>query len=108
MTGGVPEDDDGYVTVEAAVVFSALTAVIGLVVAGVLTLASYLGAVGMARDAARAAALGDDAAARAVVAAADPEALVEVSTSGTTFTVTVLVPGRLFDVEASAVIIGEP
>ncbi|MEJ6550676.1 TadE family type IV pilus minor pilin [Corynebacterium sp. USCH3] len=110
-------DEDGYVTVEAAIVFTALTAVIGLVVAGVLTVAAYLGAVGMARDGARAAALGDVAAARAVVAERDPQASVAVDSgplptgpSGDQqlFSVRVTVPGRLFDVSATAVIVGEP
>lgn len=110
--------DDGYVTVEAAIVFTALTAVLGLLVAGVMTLATYLGAVGMARDAARAAALGDGTAARAVVSQREPDASVTVSAADgpagaagvgpRLIEVTVSVPGRLFDVSASAVIVGEP
>lgn len=115
--------DDGYVTVEAAIVFTALTAVTGLVVAGVVTVATYLGAVGLARDgaraAARAAALGDAPAARSVVGARQPDATVEVTGSATPGTegdasglleyrVNVTVPGWLFDVSATAVIIGEP
>lgn len=108
-------EDDGYVTVEAAVVFTALTAVIGLVVAGVVTLATYLGAVGSARDGARAAALGGEAAARTVVTRAAPDAVVEVAagvdvdgTETRLVRVTVTVPGRLFDVSASAVTVSEP
>lgn len=120
VTDGGHSHDDGYVTVEAAIVFTALTAVVGLVVAGVLTLATYLGAVGMARDAARAAALGDEAAARAVVTQGEPDARLVVDpggaagASGTSgdgarlITVTVTVPGWLFDISASAVIVGEP
>ncbi|MGN0097454.1 MAG: hypothetical protein ACI38U_15495 [Corynebacterium sp.] len=111
--------DDGYVTVEAAIVFTALTAVIGTVIAGVLTVATYLGAVSIARDGARAAALGDAAAARSVVTEREPEASVRVTTgspggppdSGTghlVYRVHVTVPGRLFDVSATAVIVGEP
>ena len=111
--------DDGYVTVEAAIVFTALTAVTGLVVAGVVTVATYLGAVGLARDGARAAALGDAPAARSVVGARQPDATVEVTGSATPGTegdasglleyrVNVTVPGWLFDVSATAVIIGEP
>lgn len=119
-------DDRGYVTVEAAVVFTAITAVIGVVITGVMTLATYLSAVGMARDAARAAALGDGASARTIVAAADPDAQVMVSgavsqtaaaqpavtaqdgDSLDLLTVTVVVPGRLFDISATAVIVNEP
>ncbi|MGO1436856.1 MAG: hypothetical protein ACTH0P_00375 [Candidatus Corynebacterium faecigallinarum] len=119
-------DDRGYVTVEAAVVFTAITAVIGVVITGVMTLATYLSAVGMARDAARAAALGDGASARTIVAAADPDAQVTVSgavpqtataqpavtaqdgDSLDLLTVTVVVPGRLFDISATAVIVNEP
>lgn len=119
-------DDRGYVTVEAAVVFTAITAVIGVVITGVMTLATYLSAVGMARDAARAAALGDGASARTIVAAADPDAQVKVSgavsqtaaaqpavtaqdgDSLDLLTVTVMVPGRLFDISATAVIVNEP
>lgn len=114
-------DDRGFVTVEAALVFTAITAVIGAVITGVMTLAAYLSAVGMARDAARAAALGDGASAHTVVAAAHPEA--QVTVSGSTprrgssghdgddldlLTVTVVVPGRLFDISATAVIVNEP
>ena len=119
-------DDRGYVTVEAAVVFTAITAVIGVVITGVMTLATYLSAVGMARDAARAAALGDGESARTIVAAADPDAQVTVSgavsqtataqpavtaqdgDSLDLLTVTVVVPGRLFDISATAVIVNEP
>ncbi|MGP9722659.1 hypothetical protein ACT3SZ_01410 [Corynebacterium sp. AOP40-9SA-29] len=119
-SGGTSGGDAGYVTVEAAIVFTALTAVIGLVIAGVLTLATYLGAVGMARDAARAAALGDEAAAQAVVTQGEPDALLIIEPGGVPsapgasgdgarlITVTVMVPGWLFDISASAVIIGEP
>ncbi|HIW92070.1 MAG TPA: hypothetical protein H9870_10465 [Candidatus Corynebacterium avicola] len=114
-------DDRGFVTVEAALVFTAITAVVGVVITGVMTLATYLSAVGMARDAARAAALGDGASAQTVVAAADPEAQVTVSGAGSRqgtsgqdndatdlLTVTVVVPGRLFDISATAVIVNEP
>lgn len=111
--------DDGYVTVEAAIVFTALTAVIGTVIAGVLTVATYLGAVSMARDGARAAALGDPATARSVVTEREPDALVTVTagspggapdsaTGHLVYRVHVTVPGRLFDVSATAVIVGEP
>lgn len=106
---------------EAAMVFTALTAVIGLVVAGVIALATYLGAVGMARDAARAAALDNGAAARAaagVIAESDPDARVTVQGAGPTdptenggqtlLRVTVTVPGTLLDISASAVIVSEP
>ncbi|AGP31725.1 TadE family type IV pilus minor pilin [Corynebacterium terpenotabidum] len=105
--------DAGYVTVEAAIVFTALTAVVGLIVAGMVTVASYLGAVDLARDAARAAALDpQDAAttATAVVRDADPEAQVSVTGGGAGELITVKVtkPGRLFDLSATAVIVAEP
>lgn len=95
--------------------FTALTAVVGLIVAGVVTVASYLGAVDLARDAARAAALdpGNAAgAASSVVAAADEDATVSVDAgsgaSGTLITVQVTREGRLFDLSATAFIVAEP
>jgi Flp pilus assembly protein TadG len=107
--------EDGYVTVEAAIVFTALTAVIGMVVAGVVTVTTYLGAVGLARDGARAAALGDAVAARSLVAERQPDATVTVTSSAVdsstgqlAYRVQVSVPGTLFDLSATAVIIGEP
>lgn len=113
-TGPGPDAEAGYVTVEAAMVFTALTAVVGLVVAGVVTVASYLGTVDLARDAARAAALDPGnavTAATSFVAAADADARVSVTgggTTGGTLTVQVTSPGRLFDLSATAVIVAEP
>lgn len=107
--------DAGYVTVEAAIMFTALTAVVGLVVAGIVTVASYLGAVDLARDAARAAALdpGDaSGAASSVVSQVDADARVSVSGdsggTGDLITVQITKPGRLFDLSATAVIVAEP
>jgi Flp pilus assembly protein TadG len=116
--------DDGFVTVEAAIVFTAITAVIGLVVAGVMALATYLGAVSLARDAARAVALGNGADAQKVVAKSNPDAEATVSAVSAVsgpgvddgdsngdmdlVRVTVVVPGALFDISASAVIVHEP
>ncbi|WP_237559662.1 hypothetical protein [Corynebacterium neomassiliense] len=104
------EGEEGYVTVEAAVVFTALTAVVGMVVAGVVTVASYLGAVDLARDAARAASL-DPANAEAVVAdlvgKVDSQARASVTVTDTV-TVRVTRPGRLFNLTATAVTVPEP
>jgi hypothetical protein len=104
------EGEEGYVTVEAAVVFTALTAVVGMVVAGVVTVASYLGAVDLARDAARAASL-DPANAEAVVAdlvgKVDSQAMASVTVTDTV-TVRVTRPGRLFNLTATAVTVPEP
>jgi hypothetical protein len=113
--------------VEAAIVFTAITAVIGLVVAGVMALATYLGAVSLARDAARAVALGNGADAQKVVAKSNPDAEATVSAVSAVSAVsgpgvddgdsngdmnlvrvTVVVPGALFDISASAVIVHEP
>jgi Flp pilus assembly protein TadG len=112
---GSRADEDGYVTVEAAIVFTALTAVIGVVVAGTVTVATYLGAVGLARDGARAAALGGVVAARSLVTERQPDATVTVtsgsvdsSTGQLVYRVQVSVPGTLFDLSATAVIVGEP
>lgn len=109
---------------EAAIVFTAITAVIGLVVAGVMALATYLGAVSLARDAARAVALGNGADAQKVVAKSSPDAEATVSAVSAVsgpgvddgdsngdmdlVRVTVVVPGALFDISASAVIVHEP
>jgi hypothetical protein len=108
--------DAGYVTVEAAIMFTALTVVVGLVVAGIVTVASYLGAVDLARDAARAAALDPgnaSGAASSVVSGVDADARVSVSSGGDgtgtdLITVQVTRPGRLFDLSATAVIVAEP
>lgn len=111
--------DAGYVTVEAAIMFTALTVVVGLVVAGIVTVASYLGAVDLARDAARAAALDPgnaSGAASSVVSSVDADAQVSVSGGGGgddgggsgLITVQVTRPGHLFDLSATAVIVAEP
>lgn len=110
--------DAGYVTVEAAIMFTALTVVVGLVVAGIVTVASYLGAVDLARDAARAAALDPgnaSGAASSVVSSVDADAQVSVSGGGGDdgggsglITVQVTRPGHLFDLSATAVIVAEP
>ena len=111
--------DAGYVTVEAAIMFTALTVVVGLVVAGIVTVASYLGAVDLARDAARAAALDPgnaSGAAFSVVSSVDADAQVSVSGGGGgddgggsgLITVQVTRPGHLFDLSATAVIVAEP
>lgn len=113
-TGINATDESGYVTVEAAMVFTALTVVAGLVVAGTVTVASYLGTVDLARDAARAAALDPGnalTAATSVVGSADADARVSVTSGGTvggTLTVQVTAPGRLFDLSATSVIVTEP
>lgn len=98
--------------------FTALTAVVGLIVAGIVTVASYLGAVDLARDAARAAALDPgnaSGAASSVVATADADTRVAVSGgaggaggAGDLITVKVTRPGMLFDLSATAVIVAEP
>ena len=95
--------------------FTALTVVVGLVVAGIVTVASYLGAVDLARDAARAAALDPGnatGAASSVVSSVDADAQVSVSGgegAGTDLiTVQVTRPGHLFDLSATAVIVAEP
>jgi hypothetical protein len=119
VAGSGSRDDAGYVTVEAAIVATAMTAVVGLIVAGIVTVASYLGVVDLARDAARAAALDPGAAAAAaqhVVTGADAEAAVTVTGDGEpagsgpaqTVTVRVTRPGRLFDISATSVIVAEP
>ena len=111
--------DAGYVTVEAAIMFTALTVVVGLVVAGIVTVASYLGVVDLARDAARAAALDPGnatGAASSVVSSVDADAQVSVSGGGGgddgggsgLITVQVTRPGHLFDLSATAVIVAEP
>lgn len=111
--------DAGYVTVEAASMFTALTVVVGLVVAGIVTVASYLGAVDLARDAARAAALDPgnaSGAASSVVSSVDADAQVSVSGGGGgddgggsgLITVQITRPGHLFDLSATAVIVAEP
>ncbi|WP_417287364.1 TadE family type IV pilus minor pilin [Corynebacterium variabile] len=111
--------DAGYVTVEAAIMFTALTVVVGLVVAGIVTVASYLGAVDLARDAARAAALDPgnaSGAASPVVSSVDADAQVSVSGGGGgddgggsgLITVQITRPGHLFDLSATAVIVAEP
>lgn len=111
--------DAGYVTVEAAIMFTALTVVVGLVVAGIVTVASYLGAVDLARDAARAAALDPgnaSGAASSVVSSVDADAQVSVSGGGGgddgggsgLITVQVTRPGHLFDLSATAIIVAEP
>ena len=110
--------DAGYVTVEAAIMFTALTVVVGLVVAGIVTVASYLAAVDLARDAARAAALDPgnaSGAASSVVSSVDADAQVSVSGGGGDdgggsglITVQVTRPGHLFDLSATAVIVAEP
>lgn len=111
--------DAGYVTVEAAIMFTALTVVVGLVVAGIVTVASYLGAVDLARDAARAAALDPgnaSGAASSVVSSVDADAQVSVSGGGGgddgggsgLITVQITRPGHLFDLSATAVIVAEP
>ncbi|WP_417288373.1 TadE family type IV pilus minor pilin [Corynebacterium variabile] len=107
--------DAGYVTVEAAIMFTALTVVVGLVVAGFVTVASYLGVVDLARDAARAAALDPGnatGAASSVVSSVDADAQVSVSGGGGAgtdlITVQVTRPGHLFDLSATAVIVAEP
>jgi len=101
--------------VEAAIMFTALTVVVGLVVAGIVTVASYLGAVDLARDAARAAALDPGnatGAASSVVSSVDADARVSVSGGGVAgtdlITVQVTRPGHLFDLSATAVIVAEP
>ena len=111
--------DAGYVTVEAAIMFTALTVVVGLVVAGIVTVASYLGAVDLARDAARAAALDPgnaSGAASSVVSSVDADAQVSVSGGGGgddgggsgLITVQITRPGHPFDLSATAVIVAEP
>lgn len=99
--------------------FTALTVVVGLVVAGIVTVASYLGAVDLARDAARAAALDPgnaSGAASSVVSSVDADAQVSVSGGGGgddgggsgLITVQITRPGHLFDLSATAVIVAEP
>lgn len=94
-------------------VFAALTAVVGIVIAGIVAAAAYVGVVDLARDAARAAALDPvnaTSAAEAVVAAASSassKTSVSVDT-GEVITVTVTQGKWLFDLAATAVIVAEP
>ncbi|MFE1537853.1 hypothetical protein [Corynebacterium bovis] len=77
--------DAGYVTVEAALVLSAVTGVAALLIAGIVTGVAWIGAAGTARDAARAAALagdpgGAERAATAIAGQRSPGATVTVTT----------------------------
>lgn len=94
-------------------VFAALTAVVGVIVTGIVAAAAYLGVVDLARDAARAAALDPanaTSAAEAVVAAAvSNSSKTSVSVDiGEVITVTVAQGKWLFDLAATAVIVAEP
>ncbi|BAU94694.1 hypothetical protein N24_0432 [Corynebacterium suranareeae] len=53
-------DDDGSVSIEAALALSSLVIVCGLIIAAMATLAAYLAAVDVAGAAARAHAIGED------------------------------------------------
>ncbi|KAB3522643.1 hypothetical protein GC425_05455 [Corynebacterium sp. zg254] len=97
-------------TIEGAVVLSALTLTAGTLVGGFITLAQHAAVTSLARDAARAEALGNNG--TAVVAARSPDARVTVSatTVGDLEAVRVQVTrhAALFDVHGEAVTITEP
>ncbi|RAV33477.1 hypothetical protein [Corynebacterium heidelbergense] len=100
-------------TVEGAMVLSALTVTTGLLVSGVATLATAASARTLARDGARAAALGGDAGRWVTQRRAD--ARVEVSQQETlkgsglqTISVRVTLPAPLADVSANTEIVAEP
>ena len=97
-------------TVEGALVLSALTLTAGVLTGGIITLAQHAGATSLARDAARAEALGEDG--RAVVASRDGDAQVSIASQPLGgmdgVRVSVTKSAALFDVTASAVTVVEP
>lgn len=97
-------------TVEGAMVFTALAATVGLLLAGFSTVASRSAAESLARDVARVEALGGDG--RAVAGQREPEAQVSIApltvAGQDAVSVEVRRPAALFDVTASATIIVEP
>ena len=97
-------------TVEGAIVFSAMTLVAAGAVSGFVTLAEHSTAQALARDAARAGALGEDA--RAYVAQRAPNARVEVRQERIgeipIVRVTVSKDAPLTDVSGEAAVIAEP
>ncbi|WP_426716291.1 hypothetical protein ACEN19_07940 [Corynebacterium auriscanis] len=97
-------------TVEGAIVLSAMTLVAAGAVSGFVTLAEHSAAQALARDAARAGALGQDA--QAYVVQRDPEARVHVSHDRVgelrVVRVTVSKDAPLMDVSAGAVVVAEP
>lgn len=66
-------DDDGGVTVEAAIGLSAVVAVLVICLSGIAVLTAQLRCQDAAQEAARSAGRGDEAAARAAVAALAPD-----------------------------------
>lgn len=97
-------------TIEGAMVFTALTLTAGILTGGFITLAQHSSATSMARDAARAEALGHDGA--QLVAARDASAHSSIShtTIGGVEAVQVQVTkdAALFRVTATAVTVAEP
>lgn len=97
-------------TVEGAIVLSAMTLVAAGAVSGFVSLAEHSTAQALARDAARARALGEDA--RAYVNQRDSKARVQVSQERIgeipVVRVTVSKDAPLKDVSAEAVVVAEP
>lgn len=97
-------------TVEGAIVMSALTVVVGGLLAGFGTMATASATQSLARDVARAEAMGADG--QALAHAKDPNAVVDISPTVhagvNSVTVRVTAPAPLFDVHAEAVVVAEP
>lgn len=97
-------------TIEGAMVITAITAVAGTSVAGFVTMAQSEAVHALARDVARAEALGEDG--RALAGRVAPEATVDIRRSAETglptITVSVSSPGALLDVHAEASVVAEP
>ena len=91
-------------TVEGAIVMSALTVVVGGLLAGFGTMATASATQSLARDVARAEAMGADG--QALAHAKDPDAVVHAGVNSVTVRVTA--PAPLFDVHAEAVVVAEP
>lgn len=92
---GLPADDRGSVTVEAALSLSALVLVCALVVGAVATMAAHVAAVDAAGAAARAHAIGVDY--------APPRGRVRVTEAAGTVTATAEIPAVLGTMRAEAV-----
>lgn len=97
-------------TIEGAMVFTALTLTAGVLTGGIITLAQHASAISLARDAARAEAMGHDGA--GLVASRDAAAHSSIShtTIGGVEAIQVEVTkdAALFTVTATAVTVAEP
>lgn len=97
-------------TIEGAIVLSALVLTSGVMVGGIVAVAQHSSAASLARDAARAEAIGHDGA--RLVASRDSTAQVSINSTTVggveSVQVEVTKPTSLFDVTASAVTMKEP